>query len=150
MKYGMIKLAGERTVRKLCRVFSVACSAYYTAQKKAEQPRAKDKARFGQKTRELFEASERTCGSPRLTEALQRHRRNFSDEVETRKEAALVAAKLNASDAQVLTLTTGDHQSYLEAKRLLAPLAVPLHDAIRDYMAARTLLQDDALLPAIR
>ncbi len=80
----------------------------------------------------------------------RRHRRNFAGEAEARKEANLVATKLSAGEAQVLMLTSSDRESYLEAKRLLAPLGVPLHDAIRDYVAARTLLQEDALLPAVR
>ena len=80
----------------------------------------------------------------------RRHRRNFADEAEARKEATLVATKLSAGEAQVLMLTSGDRESYLEAKRLLAPLGVPLHDAIKDYVAARTLLREDALLPAVR
>ena len=69
----MIKqLAGEHPVRKLCRTLGVARSAYYAAQKKAQRPRAKDNARLGAKARELFEASGRTYGSPRLTVALRR------------------------------------------------------------------------------
>ncbi len=78
------------------------------------------------------------------------HRRNFADEAAARKEATLVATKLNAGETQVLMLTSGDWESYLEAKRLLAPLGVPLLDAIRDYVAARTVLVNEALLPAVR
>ena len=59
-------------MRKLCRVFGVARSAYYAAQKKAERPRAKDNVRLEAKARELFEASGRTDGSPRLTAGLRR------------------------------------------------------------------------------
>ena len=71
MKHGAIKaLAGEHPVRQLCRVFGVARSAYYAAQAKAERPRARDNVRLGAKVRELFEASGRTYGSPRLTAAL--------------------------------------------------------------------------------
>ena len=80
----------------------------------------------------------------------KRHRRNFADEQEARREAALTAAKLSIGEAQVLTLTSSDRASYLEAARLLAPLKVPLHDAIRDYVAARNQLKDEALLPAVR
>ena len=80
----------------------------------------------------------------------KRHRRNFADESAARKEATLVATKLNAGETQVLMLTSSDRESYLGAKRLLAPLGVPLLDAIRDYVAARTILKDEALLPAVR
>ncbi len=69
----MIKqLAGEHPVRKLCRVLGVARSAYYAAQRKEARPRARANARLGEKARELFEASGRTYGSPRLTVALHR------------------------------------------------------------------------------
>ena len=69
----MIKqLAGEHPVRKLCRVIGVARSAYYAGEKKGERPRAQDNARLGAKAREVFEASGRTYGSPRLAVALRR------------------------------------------------------------------------------
>lgn len=45
----------------------------------------------------------------------KRHRRNFADESMARKEATLVATKLNAGETQVLMLTSGDRESYLEA-----------------------------------
>lgn len=73
MKFGVIKkLAGEHAVRKLCRTLGVARSAYYAAQKKEQRPRAKENARLGARARELFEASGRTYGSPRLKVALCR------------------------------------------------------------------------------
>ena len=73
MKIGVIKeLAGQHAVRKLCRVLGVARSAYYAAQRKAERPRAREDVRLSTKARELFEASGRTYGSPRLTVALRR------------------------------------------------------------------------------
>ena len=66
------QLAGQHAVRKLCRTLDVARSAYYAAQKKPERPRARDNARLNTKARELFEASGRTYGSPRLAVALRR------------------------------------------------------------------------------
>ena len=66
------RLAGQHPVRKLCRVLGVARSAYYAAQRKSARPRAVANARLGVKARELFEASGRTYGSPRLTVALRR------------------------------------------------------------------------------
>ena len=66
------QLAGEHAVRKLCRVLGVTRSAYYAAQKKEERPRAKENTRLGAKACELFEASGRTYGSPRLAVALRR------------------------------------------------------------------------------
>lgn len=73
MKTGVIgKLAGEHSVRKLCRTLEVTRSAYYAAEKKPERPRARANARLGAKSGDLFEASGRTYGSPRLTVALRR------------------------------------------------------------------------------
>ena len=73
MRIGVIRsLVGEHPVRQLCRTLGVARSAYYAAAKKTERPRARASARLGVKMRELFEASGRTYGSPRLTVALRR------------------------------------------------------------------------------
>ena len=73
MKFGVIKkLAGEHAVRRLCRTLGVARSAYYAAQKKEQRPRARENVRLGARARELFEASGRTYGSPRLKVALCR------------------------------------------------------------------------------
>ena len=66
------RLAGQHPVRKLCRALGVARSAYYAAQRQAQRPRARDNVRLGTKARELFEASGRTYGSPRLMVALRR------------------------------------------------------------------------------
>ena len=65
-------LAGEFPIKALCRVLGVSRSGYYAAQKQAQRPRAVANARLGAKARELFEASGRTYGSPRLTVALRR------------------------------------------------------------------------------
>ena len=41
MKIGVIKtLAGQHSVRKLCRTLGVTRSAYYASEKKPERPRA--------------------------------------------------------------------------------------------------------------
>ena len=73
MKIGVIKqLAGQHSVRKLCRTLGVTRSAYYAAAKKPARPRARENVRLGAKARELFEASGCTYGSPRLTVALRR------------------------------------------------------------------------------
>ena len=73
MKMATIQqLAGQHAVRQLCRTLGVARSAYYAAQKKAQRPRARENVRLGTKARELFEASGRTYGSPRLAVVLRR------------------------------------------------------------------------------
>ena len=73
MKIGVIKaLAGQHSVRKLCRTLGVARSAYYAAEQKAARPRARENRALGVEMNRLFEASGRTYGSPRLTVALRR------------------------------------------------------------------------------
>ena len=73
MKLGVIRsLAGQHPVRKLCRVLGVARSAYYAAQKKSERPRARENVRLSGRAREVFEASGRTYGSPRVAVVLRR------------------------------------------------------------------------------
>jgi hypothetical protein len=80
----------------------------------------------------------------------KRQRRSFMDQNVARREAANVAAQLNFGNAQILTLRSTDRASYLAARDLLAPLKIPLHDAVRDYVAARRILQNEPLLPAAR
>ena len=61
MKHGVVRaLAGEHPVRRPCRVFGVARSAYYTAPRKAERLRAQDNVRLEEKARELL----RRAGAP--------------------------------------------------------------------------------------
>ena len=66
------RLAGQHPMRKLCRVLGLARSTYYAAQSKPARLRAVANARLDTKARELFEASGRTYGSPRLAVALRR------------------------------------------------------------------------------
>ena len=73
MKIGVIRsLAGEHSVRKLCRTLGVTRSAYYASEQKPQRPRARQNRALGEKIGKLFEASGRTYGSPRLTVALRR------------------------------------------------------------------------------
>ena len=65
-------LAGEHSVRAICRALGVARSAYYAADQKAARPRAREDALLGVKVAALFEQSYRTYGSPRLVMALRR------------------------------------------------------------------------------
>jgi integrase len=80
----------------------------------------------------------------------KRQRRNFSDATAARREANFIAGKLNMGEAQILTLKATERESYLHAKELLTPLGIPLHDAIRDYVAARRCLKEEPLLPAVQ
>ena len=73
MKHGVIRqLAGEHSVRALCRTLGVSRAGYYAATQRAQRPRAVENACIAEKMSELFEASRRTYGSPRLTVALRR------------------------------------------------------------------------------
>ena len=65
---------------------------------------------------------------------------------DARKEAAIVARQMSAGDAQVLTLTSAERESFVHAKRMLIPLGIPLHDALREYVAARAILKDEPLI----
>ena len=66
------QLAGEHSVRALCRALGVARSAYYAAAQKSARPRAREDVRLGVKIATLFEQSHHTYGSPRLVMALRR------------------------------------------------------------------------------
>jgi hypothetical protein len=49
-----------------------------------------------------------------------------------------------------LELTGADRDSYVAAQTKLAPLGIPLHDAVTDYAAAMNLLGGQPLLGAVR
>ena len=73
MKMAMIKqLAGAAPGAKTLPHPRRGTERLLRAQKKAQRPRARDNARLEHKARELFEASGRTYGSPRLAVALRR------------------------------------------------------------------------------
>ena len=66
------QLAGQHSVRMICRALGVARSAYYATAQKSARPRAREDVRLGVKIAVLFEQSHRTYGSPRLVMALRR------------------------------------------------------------------------------
>ena len=73
MKIGVISsLAGEHSVRKLCETLGVARSAYYADAGKLARPRARENKGLRERIGQVFEASRRTYGSPRVTVALRR------------------------------------------------------------------------------
>ena len=51
--------------------------------------------------------------------------------------ASETATRLEKGDREILRLTAVDWQSYLAAKNLLRPFAIPLHEAIEEYVAVR-------------
>jgi hypothetical protein len=67
----------------------------------------------------------------------QRERRLFRNEGKAKREAALVAAKINAGHQGALQLSNADRDSYLVAMRHLDATRTPLHIAAEEYAVAR-------------
>lgn len=80
----------------------------------------------------------------------KRHRRNFTDEKAARKEAGAIADKVNRGQAQALSLTGTDRESYLHSRSLAATLGIPLHTAIEEYVAVKKLLDGKSVLEAVQ
>ena len=80
----------------------------------------------------------------------KRLRKNYAHEKTARRAAAELADKINRGDAQALSLTGADREAYLQAKRELAPLGVPLYAAVKDYAAAQILLNGKPLFSAVQ
>jgi integrase len=70
-------------------------------------------------------------------EGAQRKLKQFTDEGEARKEAKLIAERLNAGQGAALELNGTDRDAYLFAISKLKPLQVPLNVAIEEYVKAR-------------
>ncbi len=70
-------------------------------------------------------------------EGSRRVLRQFADLGEARKEAGIVAAKLNAGQGSALELTGADRDSYLAAVDKLKSLKVPLNVAVEEYVKAK-------------
>ena len=120
-------LAGEFSIKALCRGLGISRSGYYAAQKKAEQPHAKENVRLGAKIKEAFEASRRTYGSPRLTVVLRR----AGEKCGRHRVARLMRVqRLRATQKRRFRPRTTD-------SRHLRPIA-PNHLAERDTPPARS------------
>ena len=72
-------------------------------------------------------------------EGSRRVLRQFADLAEARKEAGIVAAKLNAGQGSALELTGTDRDNYLSALDRLKPLKIGLVAAIEEYVSAKEL-----------
>ncbi len=81
-------------------------------------------------------------------EAGARKRKVFDHLPEARAHANEVGIKLANGQHAALTLTAADHESYVIARRDLAPFGIPLHVAIAEYLAARKLLPEGATIAA--
>jgi integrase len=79
-----------------------------------------------------------------------RCREAFGNEERARERANEIARAIINDRLALLELTNTDRESYLRAVNLLRPLGVPLHSAIEEYVAARSILNGAALLPALQ
>lgn len=71
-----------------------------------------------------------------------RRRKVFRDDADAKREAALVAAKINAGQQGVLQLTNSDRESYVLGLSHIARFNVALHCVAEEYAAARVRLPD--------
>ena len=69
-------------------------------------------------------------------EGAQRKLRQFADEGEARREAKIIAERLNAGQGDALELTGKDRDSFLYATRKLRPLGLDLISAVEQFVAA--------------
>ena len=70
-------------------------------------------------------------------EGAQRKLRQFADEGEARREAKLVAERLNAGQGAALELTGKDRDAFLYAVRKLKPLGIALTSAVDEFIDAK-------------
>jgi transposase InsO family protein len=120
------QLAGEHSVRKLCRTLGIARSAYYATDKKRHRLRAREDVRLGVKIAALFEQSHRTYGSPRLVMALRR----AGERCGRRRVARLMRGRgLRARQQRRFRPRTTDshHLCPIAPNRLAARTAPPSH-----------------------
>jgi integrase len=73
-----------------------------------------------------------------------------ASEREARDRAHELAIQIARGQANVLSLTNADCDSYVAAMNRLRPLDIPLHAAIEEYVAARSYLDGESLLSAVK
>lgn len=78
----------------------------------------------------------------------RRHRRMFTDLDKAKREAKLAAEKIQRGLASNNDLSTRDREIFLAAKKMLAPLDVPILSALEEYIQARATLKDLPLVTA--
>src|ERR1700686_1243162 len=79
-----------------------------------------------------------------------RKRETFGNLADARERAREVARALINGRAAVLELTNVDRDGYVGALELLRPLGIPLHSAVEEYVAARSYLDGESLLSAVK
>lgn len=80
----------------------------------------------------------------------KRVRRTFPSLAAAKTEAELVATRLDRADSLALQLTGTDRQQYLLATAELQTTGIPLHLAIKEFVAAKAILGEGSLLDAAR
>jgi integrase len=79
-----------------------------------------------------------------------RNRQTFAKFAEARSHAQEIAIQIARGRVNVLSLTNADRDSYVAAISLLRSVGIPLHVAVEEYVAARSHLQDESLLTAVK
>jgi integrase len=78
----------------------------------------------------------------------RRHRRMFTDLDKAKREAKLAAEKIQRGLAANNDLSTRDREIFHAAKKILAPLDVPILTALEEYVQARATLKELPLVTA--
>ena len=79
-----------------------------------------------------------------------RKREAFGDLADAKERARQVAHAIINGRAAVLELTNVDREGYVSALELLRPFGIPLHSAVEEYVAARSHLDGESLLSAVK
>jgi integrase len=80
----------------------------------------------------------------------KRERKTFADLAEARRFARQKLNDLATTTHEAEAVSTPELESYLAAKRIIAPSGLPLHNVCETFMAARGLLGETPLLDAVR
>jgi len=79
-----------------------------------------------------------------------RKRESFGNLAKAKDRAREVARAIINGRTAVLELTNADREGYVGATELLRPVGIPLHSAIEEYVAARSHLDGESLLSAVK
>ena len=80
----------------------------------------------------------------------KRKRESFSDLTRAKDRANEIAQAIINDRLAVLELSSADRDGYVRATALLPPFGIPLHSAIEEYVAARSLLNGQPLVPTLQ
>jgi hypothetical protein len=85
-----------------------------------------------------------------LTTANKRKLEAFGNLHDAKERAGEIARAIANGRFSVLELTSADRENYINAIERLKPLAIPLHSAIEEYVAARSHLNGEPVLSAVK